>query len=45
MCGWGFWGSDIRDKVTLVLDALDGGKMLASEQAYIDAMERAFPCP
>ena len=26
-----------------VLDKLDGGKTLASEQAYIDAMQKVFP--
>ena len=72
MTGWGWWGSDIRDKVSnvttsitcndrhlypsvyintykyfimkisKVLDILDGGTVLASEDAYIDAMKTKF---
>lgn len=42
LCGWGHWGGDLRHKVIPLLDRLDGGTKLDSEQAYIDAMEREF---
>jgi hypothetical protein len=38
MCGWGWWGTDISHKVISVLDRLDGGKDLGSEDAYQEAM-------
>lgn len=41
LCGWG--DNSANHRVIAVLDALDGGKVLASEQAYIDAMNREFP--
>jgi hypothetical protein len=42
MLGWGMWGdSDGFERVTSkLLDALDGGKQLASEKAYAVAVER-----
>ena len=42
--GLGGWGDRraIR-RVTNLLDQLDGGQPLASEQAYIDAVMREFP--
>eukprot|EP00448_Togula_jolla_P011473 CAMPEP_0170601028 /NCGR_PEP_ID=MMETSP0224-20130122/17641_1 /TAXON_ID=285029 /ORGANISM="Togula jolla, Strain CCCM 725" /LENGTH=353 /DNA_ID=CAMNT_0010925777 /DNA_START=33 /DNA_END=1094 /DNA_ORIENTATION=- len=43
MIGWGFRRVDFKDKIQAVLDKLDGGKMLASEEAYIDAVRREFP--
>lgn len=42
MCGWGQWGSDISANVLRVLQRLDGGKPLASEEAYCDAMRREY---
>ena len=39
--GWGDGGANRR--VQALLTKLDGGKMLASEQDYIEAMEREFP--
>ena len=41
--GWGWWGSDISSKIQSVLNRLDGGTLLVSEQAYVDAMKKAFP--
>lgn len=39
--GWGDGGATGR--VVKVLDRLDGGRALASEQAYIEAMQKEFP--
>jgi hypothetical protein len=42
--GLGGWGNEAANRrVQKVLDKLDGGKMLGSEQAYIEAMRREFP--
>jgi len=42
MCGWGEWGCDISDHVIEVLDRLDGGSKLPSEDAYREAMLQQF---
>lgn len=42
MCGWGQWGSDITDRVKRTLDKIDGGKKLASEDAYREAVQEVF---
>jgi hypothetical protein len=42
LCGWGRWGSDISSVVVRVLSRLDGGKILASEDAYGEAMMREY---
>jgi hypothetical protein len=42
MAGWGFWGIDISDKVILVLDRLDGGVNLGTENAYDEAIRREY---
>lgn len=42
MSGWGQWGSDISSTVIAVLDRLDGGTTLKSEDAYREAMMREF---
>jgi len=42
MSGWGQWGSDISSTVVKVLDRLDGGTILVSEDAYREAMIREF---
>lgn len=42
MAGWGFWGTDISHKVIVVLDRLDGGKDLGSEDAYREAVLREY---
>ena len=42
--GLGGWGDgQANRRVQRLLDRLDGGKALASEQAYIEAMRREFP--
>lgn len=42
--GWGWWGNPLQQKIELlVLDRLDGGFMLDSEEAYFDAIRRVFP--
>ena len=42
--GLGGWGDDgANRRVKALLDRLDGGAALPSEQAYIDAMQREFP--
>ena len=42
--GLGGWGDGSANrKVQGLLDRLDGGKSLGSEQAYVDAMQKAFP--
>ncbi len=42
LCGWGHWGCDISSLVMRVLDRLDGGKILESEDAYRVAMMREY---
>ena len=42
MSGWGQWGSDISSVVIEVLDRLDGGTILKSEDAYREATRREF---
>jgi thiamine kinase-like enzyme len=43
MCGWGFWGSSGGDKrVRAVLDRLDGGKKLKTENDYDEAVRREY---
>lgn len=42
MSGWGQWGSDISSVVIEVLDRLDGGSILKTEDAYRDAMMKEF---
>ena len=39
--GWGDGGANRR--VQALLTRLDGGTVLASEQAYVEAMRREFP--
>ena len=42
--GLGGWGDgNANRRVAALLDKLDGGKLLGSEQAYVDAMQREFP--
>lgn len=44
--GLGGWGhSSANQRVIHILDQLDGGSMLQSEQAYIDAVQVHFPLP
>mmetsp|Transcript_5812 Transcript_5812/g.13267 ORF Transcript_5812/g.13267 Transcript_5812/m.13267 type:complete len:369 (+) Transcript_5812:30-1136(+) len=42
MSGWGQWGSDISSVVIEVLDRLDGGTILKSEDAYREALRREY---
>jgi len=42
MSGWGQCGSNISSTVMEVLDRLDGGKKLTSEDKYREAMMREF---
>lgn len=42
MSGWGFWGSGGEDRVKAVLNRLDGGKDLGSEEFYDEAMKRVY---
>lgn len=42
MSGWGFWGNDLSRRVIALLNRLDGGKDLGSEEAYDEAMRREF---
>lgn len=42
MCGWGWWGDDLSSEVIEVLDRLDGGKDLGSEEAYDAAIRQEF---
>mmetsp|Transcript_31862 Transcript_31862/g.77225 ORF Transcript_31862/g.77225 Transcript_31862/m.77225 type:complete len:386 (-) Transcript_31862:218-1375(-) len=42
MAGWGYWGTDISKEVIRVLDRLDGGKNLGSEDAYREAVLREY---
>lgn len=42
--GLGGWGdSSATKRVMKVLERLDGGSTLASESAYVEAMQREFP--
>jgi len=43
MSGWGWWGHDLRGKIEPVLDRLDGGTALASEDEYARAVADLFP--
>jgi hypothetical protein len=43
MCGWGIWGSDISQRVIKMLEKIDGGARLTSEEAYIEALNQIFP--
>ena len=43
MSGWGWWGHDLQPWILRVLRRLDGGKALASEEHYVDAVRREFP--
>ena len=43
MAGWGYWGSSSSvGRVKAVLDRLDGGKDLGSENAYHEAVQREY---
>ena len=42
LCGWGQWGSDISSIVVKVLNRLDGGTILASEDEYRRVMLREY---
>mmetsp|Transcript_202 Transcript_202/g.351 ORF Transcript_202/g.351 Transcript_202/m.351 type:complete len:350 (+) Transcript_202:213-1262(+) len=42
MSGWGNWGSDISQHVIKVLNRLDGGTILPTEDAYREAMLEHF---
>jgi hypothetical protein len=42
MAGWGYWGNDISRRVISILNQLDGGKDLGSEEAYDEAVRREF---
>lgn len=42
LCGWGQWGYDLTDKARDVLDGIDGGTDLGSEEAYIQAFTKEF---
>jgi hypothetical protein len=42
MSGWGYWGGSVEGRVKAVLDKLDGGKDLGSEEAYEAAVMREF---
>jgi len=42
MAGWGYWGTDVSTKVIAVLDRLDGGNDLGSEDAYREAVMREY---
>ena len=43
MSGWGWWGHDLEPRIRAVLDKLDGGADLGSEDAYRDAVARVYP--
>ena len=42
LCGWGEWGYDVKGKVLSLLQCLDGGKALGTEQAYNEAIKKEF---
>ena len=42
MSGWGWWGRDLQPRIKRVLDKLDGGVLLGSEEEYEAAMQREF---
>lgn len=42
MSGWGYWGRNMEYRVKALLDRLDGGKDLGSEEAYEIAVMRKF---
>jgi Phosphotransferase enzyme family len=42
MSGWGYWGSGGEDRVKAVLNRLDGGKDLGSEEAYDESVRREY---
>lgn len=42
MSGWGYWGNSLSGRVQAVLNELDGGKLLDTEQAYEEAIRRVF---
>ena len=42
MCGWGFWGFNVQDRVKRFLDRIDGGKDLGSEEAYDKAIRKVL---
>ena len=42
MSGWGYWGNTIQDRVKKLLDRLDGGKDLGSDEAYEEAIKKEF---
>ena len=43
MSGWGWWGKSRDCEIKAVLDQLDHGEALATEDDYLRAMEQAFP--
>jgi hypothetical protein len=43
MCGWGWWGKSRDSQVIALLDKLDNGEALASEDDYVRAIAMAFP--
>ena len=47
MHGWGFWGNASWAEATAArcLRRIDGGVLLPSEEAYVDAVARAYPFP
>ena len=42
MSGWGFWGNDLSQRVVAVLNRLDSGTDLGSEEGYDEAVRREF---
>lgn len=42
LCGWGQWGYNVKPKVLALLDSLDHGRDLGSEQAYHEAIPNEF---
>lgn len=42
MSGWGYWGADLSKRVQAVLQRLDEGRDLGSEEAYEVAVRREF---
>jgi hypothetical protein len=42
MAGWGYWGFDVKDRIRGLLDRLDGGMDLGSEDSYQEAVRREF---